>query len=1160
MNKENNNLALNKMSKLVFKDYAVLSLGELKKKAKRNGYVQKAGRPSRKTLVNYLLKKGKDYFKVETRTTKSLLEYAKKEYGFVSKRGRPSEKTIRAFIKKKIEKRDRKILYKYTSSFTVKNNLTKQRFPWKPLVHIFESTKADRQKHIDEFIGINHSIIESNGYCRVREETGKLIENYIPEEVNLAAIPMKRAHPKMFAFITYPVEENHSEEGHCVYDFCSKYFNKSKQFILDLLKNNDMNPDPRDADLWGYNRLIYVQKSKEFRINEETKTWKMKNETVSARSFDSGVSAGDLICLCRKMNVKMLAFTMNCEKFIHYNPIREGAKDVSHHYKPLVFNMMDEHMYPITDNETRLKLMRHNDPDNKTVQYRNKTPKKEFFPPHPTVIIEVPIFKAKNEQYEHSIILQEEDEKAKEKNQFYDSIINSMNIKIQRNHGGICVKMHDLNDIYLRIIQTKNEYCKKMSYMTHISSLGYNNCMLYANPDINTVLEVCEKFNIPFKNQTTASLLLAINERNGFFNVRASSMSPNMQKVFDDAPMGCLNDCYTDIYKADQLVGIDMNNCHVDALINTNIKWPIFDSFDEGKRFIEGEPINESSFYFVEINTPLFKTNLYPGESIGFFEEEKYTFTIKQVYHPSHFLKPDYFKRCILSLQEKLSKNSFKAVALQFIGCLNKVYANRGETIMCPDIPSASFKYLDMISKVKDGHVFCENIPINPFNPDTDYVYFVSNQQTITRPTNNKPIYLTIINRVKLRMLRAARLAGGELVGIKTDKLMLHSPINIAPLMGDEIGKFKIEDVKTREVSRVHIRTTKPFPLPVLPREEWKTTIIEDGVAEYILEKGECCFVNGEGGCGKTFQMKRLMELLEGEGKTYRAVAFTNQAALNLNGTTLNKNFQVAVGEEYKGFGTLKKWDYLIIDEISMVPSQWYDYFIRLKKKGSRIICVGDFRQLPPVEGAKSSIETSNLLKTLCDNNRILMQRNYRYDEETANKIKRGNLNEFNIVDMDDVSFNGTTHVVYKNSTKNIINKKCMEIGKRGKRYFTMKMEDENENKQLAEIHVYKGLPLICVNPIDGMVKGTKWIVDSINLSRKTAVLVDSNGTERVGGGDILFTYFEPAYATTVHKMQGCTINGPYYIWDSDFYWVDEKWTYTALSRCTDWKNINIVR
>ena len=47
----------------------------------------------------------------------------------------------------------------------------------------------------------------------------------------------------------------------------------------------------------------------------------------------------------------------------------------------------------------------------------------------------------------------------------------------------------------------------------------------------------------------------------------------------------------------------------------------------------------------------------------------------------------------------------------------------------------------------------------------------------------------------------------------------------------------------------------------------------------------------------------------------------------------------------------LKNLDYIIIDEVSMMPEMFYSLFVMMKRTFSKIkfILVGDFGQLPPV-------------------------------------------------------------------------------------------------------------------------------------------------------------------------------------------------------------------
>lgn len=126
--------------------------------------------------------------------------------------------------------------------------------------------------------------------------------------------------------------------------------------------------------------------------------------------------------------------------------------------------------------------------------------------------------------------------------------------------------------------------------------------------------------------------------------------------------------------------------------------------------------------------------------------------------------------------------------------------------------------------------------------------------------------------------------------------------------------------------------------------------------------------VLGEPGVGKSVLIRALTS--EGE-KDYTLAAPTGLAALNINGRTLHSIFKLPTSEgiiypNYNvflesgpAFNMIKyRVKHLIIDEISMVRADTFDYIDRLMRfikrdnrpfGGVQIIAIGDFYQLPPV-------------------------------------------------------------------------------------------------------------------------------------------------------------------------------------------------------------------
>ena len=135
----------------------------------------------------------------------------------------------------------------------------------------------------------------------------------------------------------------------------------------------------------------------------------------------------------------------------------------------------------------------------------------------------------------------------------------------------------------------------------------------------------------------------------------------------------------------------------------------------------------------------------------------------------------------------------------------------------------------------------------------------------------------------------------------------------------------------------------------------------------------------GKPGVGKSVLIRALVD--KGQ-KRYTLAAPTGLAALNIGGKTLHSIFRLPISQgiiepDYNVFPNddrvIKNIKYnvnhLIIDEVSMVRADMFDYIDRLMRfckestepfGGAQVILVGDFYQLPPVVVREENIQLKN--------------------------------------------------------------------------------------------------------------------------------------------------------------------------------------------------------
>lgn len=138
------------------------------------------------------------------------------------------------------------------------------------------------------------------------------------------------------------------------------------------------------------------------------------------------------------------------------------------------------------------------------------------------------------------------------------------------------------------------------------------------------------------------------------------------------------------------------------------------------------------------------------------------------------------------------------------------------------------------------------------------------------------------------------------------------------------------------------------------------------------LKHGSNIFLTGQPGAGKSYLTNRYIDWLIDNGHSFAVTASTGIAALNIKGKTLHsfsglRNDEPLSDEDIEGILSnryiLKRYKetrVLIIDEISMVSAQMLDNLNSLAKTargseapfgGIKVVAVGDFYQLPPING-----------------------------------------------------------------------------------------------------------------------------------------------------------------------------------------------------------------
>lgn len=382
--------------------------------------------------------------------------------------------------------------------------------------------------------------------------------------------------------------------------------------------------------------------------------------------------------------------------------------------------------------------------------------------------------------------------------------------------------------------------------------------------------------------------------------------------------------------------------------------------------------------------------------------------------------------------------------------------------------------------------------------------------------------------------------------------------------------------------------------------------------------QGKNMFITGEGGAGKSYLTRSIIDYCKKAKKGVIICAPTGVAAQNIGGATLHSTFRMdtkiqmpnKLCKDKAKLFVLKLADVIIIDEISMCRLDTFNFVCNTLcsfKKRPQVIVVGDFFQLPPILTTRNNeFEVWQSINEYRDRlfpfeshywqdmdfQTFELTEQVRQSEEDyikcLNDIRMGVPNFSCFKQNDTLDDNAITLCTVNKTASEINSNKLNELIDGGARYKTYKSREKGEIKD-GDRQTEKELTL-CIgarvvflvndttdnmynNGEMGTVTGLKddsVIIKSDNgheiaLSRyewevkKFVSDHDENGNIIIGTKKIgSFEQFpvKLAWAITVHKAQGQTYDKVNIIPDNFF---AEGQMYVALSRCKTKEGMHIV-
>lgn len=342
------------------------------------------------------------------------------------------------------------------------------------------------------------------------------------------------------------------------------------------------------------------------------------------------------------------------------------------------------------------------------------------------------------------------------------------------------------------------------------------------------------------------------------------------------------------------------------------------------------------------------------------------------------------------------------------------------------------------------------------------------------------------------------------------------------------------------------------------------------------LEKGQNLFVTGVAGSGKSHLLRQLKAFYR---KDLSLTATTGISALNINGSTIHSWARLGIGaypeekiykillKDKKAFSRIIACKYLAIDEISMLSDKMLYLLhrvlclVRRNQRpfgGIQVILFGDFLQLPPVLRDDEQICLKGQLWEVANIKTILLTTNFRQKDDTSyynllKDVRKGNNLEAccNILHqrVGEKYPQDITKLVATREKAREINQERLKSLETDSKIFTGKYTgteiDINLHKspfiELETIELKKDAKVMLiynVNLKEGLVNGLLGKIS--RFSQNGYPIVDFENGDLVevkeiswevedSKGKVIFSFtqlpLQLAWATTIHKSQGCTFS-----------------------------------
>jgi DNA replication protein DnaC len=895
------------------------------------------------------------------------------------------------------------------------------------------------------------------------------------------------------------IQNFNNNMGTCVIDFMRYYYKADKYRLKKKLTDTYLD------ECWKY----YIETHKQ-----------LTGKTINWRT--DGVNSEMISAWCAANKIPMIAMD------IDYNQVLIHSPEVRNKDAPsFIFRIHNKHIYPVMDKKIIDSLVQKFG-KNHGISKKTAEPEQQVEPTYNIIVIDIPV------------------------NKRIDFLVN---------------KMYETNTECL---------AKNISFNSSNGNLEFfiigNNKYTFKDETTEIVKQYCQDNQITYTGQTPATFA-----KKQLECIPKSCPNPVVNDVLmskgikDRTHLGLINNTNTINHDTD--IGFDINKCYSHCIQNPYEKF-ITLNFNNNWEQFKGDI--KLGLYYVETqdNTLFHGTNIYSTSIVKFGLEQKIITkdNIKYVVYATESLDKDVFHK-VYSKYDEISNGNIgfkKLLGNMTVGVLGKTKKTTMKKSITTSIDEAFAKLVDM-----KGNVFIQN------NEDSqDRKYYIYGTKTHTEFTeHNLPIWIQILDDSNIRLYKMGQDIGGEIIYRKTDYLVIRNPKN--QILGNEPGQYKLEKLPTyvfnyKPVRKVDIDWASAFDIidtnnnllkynnitSINNSNQWKD------VCDYIDEH-RTLQIRGMGGVGKSWLINSIINatttkdvVISGIStkmtvKRYKSItcAYTNMAAENINGTTINKLLGMDISNKISKKQLVKignSYELIVVDEISMVPSShWMVLYEIYKNTNCKFLFVGDWKQIPPIENFVDSF--------YCYHPLVMKMSGYAFCELLYNENSRCDKKLHDVVIQDTIDLsqfpsntNYNINISYTNKTRKEVNKKCMERN-RGNTYIDIPVKPE-DGEDCQPVSIFVGCPVIyrVSNNDMNIMKNKRTTITTITAD--TIIMAD-NQTIKIAE---FHKWLNVGYCFTVHKFQGQTIDQPFTIWDTKV--MDYRLIYTALTRSRKYDYINIAK